>query len=624
MELINDPNYCAKETYLEDFARPLTVSFDFACEKNIPARFFGDNMEHTRDCVNSGISAELLKNRKFAALPDHNGCALFWEPIGARTAFAFKQPYTRHGEGYRMVRSHECNSQTITSYNPGPAGIRQKGLYISKDKQYLFSMTAKVFSPLDITVQLVDKDGICLSQAGVKLDCREFATLEVVLSPEADCTDAALEILFSEPGTLTLGSVSLLPGDHFHGMRPDVIARLKELGIRLLRWPGGNFSGEYHWKDGLLPRDQRSPLQSYLWLETQPHTLGYDFHEINTDDFIALCRELGAMPFITINPTWNTPEESAQWVEYCNGDISTPYGSLRAQRGHPEPYNVTLWSLGNELGYGHMEGANGPAEYAAAVRRHAEKMLEVSPDLELCSCGPYPNRDWAEKSAFALKDVASLVSLHHYAEFPEFIDPETREKEYYYFIGKVNTEYLPLMDSLHRMLDPAVSVSLDEWNSWAAWYRNGSITEGIFAARLLNVLYRDAEKYGIRQVCHFESINEGSIRVLPDRAYLTPAGQAIAAMAHHAEGTLRALMDDVVATEKDGMLTATLINRSYREDKPFQLLYPGEITQAVLYSGEDVVPNSFFQESVPDVKRDAEGIRLVLPPHSIAVLKIRV
>ena len=179
------------------------------------------------------------------------------------------------------------------------------------------------------------------------------------------------------------------------------------------------------------------------------------------------------------------------------------------------------------------------------------------------------------------------------------------------------------MDSLQRMLDPAVSISLDEWNSWAAWYRNGSITEGIFAARLLNVLYMNAEKYNIRQLCHFESINEGSIRVLPDRAYLTPAGQAIASMAHHADGALRALMDDVVATEKDGILTATLINRSYDEGKPFRLLYPGEITQAVLYSGEGVVPNSFFEESVPQVQRDAESIRLTLPPHSIAVLRMR-
>ena len=88
-----------------------------------------------------------------------------------------------------------------------------------------------------------------------------------------------------------------------------------------------------------------------MGLETQPHSLGYDFNEINTDDFVALCKEIGAEPFITINPTWNTEEECAQWVEYCNGDVDTEYGRIRIERGYKEPYNVKYWSLGNEFGY---------------------------------------------------------------------------------------------------------------------------------------------------------------------------------------------------------------------------------------------------------------------------------
>ena len=163
---------------------------------------------------------------------------------------------------------------------------------------------------------------------------------------------------------------------------------MKELGIKVMRWPGGNFAGEFNWMDGLLPADMRAPFQSYLGLETQPHTMGYDYSEINTDDFIALCREIGAEPFITINPCWNTPEENAAWVEYCNGDASTPYGKLRAQRGHQEPYNVQLWSLGNEFGYGHMEGDNTPSGYCQIALENGKKMLEASPNLSLCSSGP--------------------------------------------------------------------------------------------------------------------------------------------------------------------------------------------------------------------------------------------
>ena len=100
----------------------------------------------------------------------------------------------------------------------------------------------------------------------------------------------------------------------------------------MIRWPGGNFAGEYRWKDGLLPADMRGPLESAMEDETQPYTHGYDFHEISTDDFIVLCREVGAQPFLTINPVWCSPAESAQWVDYCNGPVDTGYGAKRAKK----------------------------------------------------------------------------------------------------------------------------------------------------------------------------------------------------------------------------------------------------------------------------------------------------
>ena len=153
-------------------------------------------------------------------------------------------------------------------------------------------------------------------------------------------------------------------------MRKDVVECMRQLGIKILRWPGGNFSGEYNWKDGLLPADMRSPFESYLGIETQPHTFGYDFHEINTDDFCAVCREIGAEPFITINPVWNTPEESGQWVEYCKGDGNTEYGKLRIERGFKEPYNVQFWSLGNEFGYGHMDVCAILFLYLQSIKKH--------------------------------------------------------------------------------------------------------------------------------------------------------------------------------------------------------------------------------------------------------------
>ena len=592
--------------------------------QSISPLLFGDNLEHTRGCVNGGISAEILRNRKFVGKPGRYGCAHEWYAVGGNPVMMFGGAYTRHYEGYKMRRSHERNAQYITSYKPGTAGFGQKDLYVSADTDYRFTIAVKASAETVLTVSLMSHGRTVYDSKTVTARTGDYAEESVILHSSANDSEARLEITFDTVGTVMIGAVSLMPVNNFHGMRPDVIEKMKELGIRLLRWPGGNFAGEYNWKDGLLPRNMRAPLQSYLWLETQPHTNGYDFHEINTDDFVALCREIGAEPFITLNPTWNTPEESAQWVEYCTGDETTPYGRLRAENGHPEPYHVQFWSLGNEAGYGHMEGANTADAYAKAVREHAVKMLEVSPSLTLCSSGPYPNREWADYSAKALSDVASAVSLHHYAGFPAYIDPAKRKEEYEGFICKVDTEFQPRLKMLREQLgDSSVKISYDEWNAWYAWYRGGSISEGIMAAAFLNMLFRNADQYGVMMACHFESVNEGAIKVYPDRAELSPTGQAISLMSRHANGMICALEEDIIATRKHSVVTAVLCNRSFDQEKKFTLNGCGDVISATLYSGEDVVANTVFETTELNVKTADGTVEIVLPPHSIAEIRMK-
>lgn len=611
----------------------VTVTFGDSSAQSVSPLLFGDNLEHTRGCVNGGISAEILRNRKFVGKPGRYGCAHEWYALGEKKHFAFGTtgeylsfgaPYTRHAEGYKMRRSHERNAQYITNFNGETAGFGQKDLYLRGGTDYDFSIAVKASVETVLTVRLIGSDRTVYDSKTVTAKTGDYREETLVLTAAREDWEARLEITFDTVGTVMIGAVSLMPCDNFHGMRTDVIEKMKELGIKLLRWPGGNFAGEYNWKDGLLPRNMRAPLQSYLWLETQPHTNGYDFHEIGTDDFIALCREIGAEPFITLNPTWNTPEESAQWVEYCNGDETTPYGKLRAERGHKEPYNVQFWSLGNEAGYGHMEGANTADAYAKVVREHAVKMLEVSPGLTLCSSGPYPNQEWADYSAKALIDVASAVSLHHYTGFPTFIDPEKRKEEYNHLVDSVEREFLPRIRRMREQLnDDRLKISFDEWNAWYAWYRGGSVSEGIMAASFLNMLFRNADKYGVMMACHFESVNEGAIQVYPDHVKLSPTGQAISVMKHHAGGMVCALEEDVMATRKDSVITCTLLNRSYDQEKKFTLKNSGEVISSTLYSSADVVPNTVFETSELPVVQCGDTLEVVLPVHSMALIRMK-
>ena len=602
--------------------RGKTVSLRYDLEKTISPLLFGDNLEHTRGCINSGLSAEILRNRKFIGKPTRFGYAHEWYPIGEKTIFSFGESYTRHGDGYKMQRMSEMNAQLVTNYFDEKGGVGQKDLYFRKDTDYVFTVAIKALKEIKVDISIKSHSGEVYDIKSVIAEKGDYMEKSVILHTEKEDFEGRAEITFDGVGTIMIGAVSMMQADNFRGMRRDVIEKMKQLGTKLLRWPGGNFAGEYNWKDGLLPRNMRAPLQSYLWLETQPHTNGYDFHDINTDDFIALCREIGAEPFITLNPTWNTPEESAQWVEYCNGDENTEYGALRAKNGHKEPYNVRFWSLGNEAGYGHMEGANTADAYQKAVRKHAEKMLEVSPDLTLCSSGPYPNEEWAKYSACALSDVAKVVSLHYYAHYPAFIDPDKKKQEYEELVGRVEEHCLPFIRTLREHLgDSGVAISFDEWNAWYAWYRAGSVAEGIFAASFMNMLLENAEKYNVMLGCHFESVNEGAIQVMPDKVRLSPTGQVITLMNAHAGAKVCAVEKDVISTYREEVVTTTFINRAFDEKKKFVLMNAGEIVKAEVYTSDDVVPGTVFEIKELPLKTENGEIACELPPHSIAVIK---
>ena len=600
----------------------LTIHPESGAGNHVSPWLFGENLEHTRSDVFMGLSAQLLRNRKFAGKPMAcGGYSMEWYPIGEKTFFAHCEAYTRHHSAfYHMHRSLEQNAQRIVNLYGGTSGLGQHGIPVLAGKTYEFRMVARARRPLTITAVLTGRGGTPVyACAGLSLDSEAWTMLEARLPVTAGDPDADLRITFEGEGTLEIGAVSLMAAGHFRGMRRDVIARLKEMGIRLLRWPGGNFAGEYCWADGLLQVDQRSPLESYGHLETQPHSLGYDYHEIDTDDFIALCREIGAEPFITINPAWNTPEENAAWVAYCNDGPETKYGALRAARGHAEPYNVQFWSLGNEAGYGHMEGDNTSTGYARVARANAEKMLAVSPDLHLCSSGPYPDADWAEQAAIPLSDLAGLVSLHFYAPSPTYAEPEKLREEYEACLASVETA----RDKIHALrvqLKGHAGISFDEWNTWYAWYRPSSIVDGLFTALMLHMFLQEAWDGAVDQVCHFEAVNEGMIEVRPEGAELTASGQAYAMMARHAGGRLCFCSPEAAATIRDGVLTVTAVNPSYDWPRTVTVTGLGDLTGGCLYTSDRVAPYTVFEKRDAELVRTEAGWRIEMPPHSMLCL----
>ena len=620
-------------------AEPITILTDPGRCTPVSPYVFGHNLEHTRGAVCGGFSAQMVKNRKFAGKGGpNNGVALPWFGIGREALFQLtgdvlfqncSPVYTRHTGCEGMKRRLELQAQDIQNFTAGQTcGIGQRGICLTGGARYEMRVVTMAMRPLTLTVSLTDAGGARVyAKRDLELVPGDWQISAFDLLPDGGDRDGCLRITFSEQGRVVIGAVSMLPEGHFHGLRRDVVERLREVGPALLRWPGGNFSGEYRWMDGLLPPDQRGPLESAMESETQPYTGGFDFHEIGTDEFLALCREIGAEPLITVNAAWSTPEESAAWVEYCNGGPETEYGRIRAGRGHPEPYGVKFWALGNEMGYEHMEGPAGPSAYAALASRHAEAMLAVSPDLTLVSSGPYPNDDWAAYAAAALLPRATVASLHHYCSPDlDYSTPEAARETYLRVTGSAE-EVRELIRQTRESFDRAgkgIRISFDEWNQWYAWHRPSCVAEGIFTAKMLHLLLELSGPMDVPICCYFQPVGEGAITMTADAAVLTANGQVFSLLKAHKGGGLCALEgadDGVCATKKDGEIAVSLISDGVDTGRTFRLRAPGRLLEARLLSSQDVRPGSRFEESELVCRLEDGVLEASLPPHSVALLR---
>ena len=191
-----------------------------------------------------------------------------------------------------------------------------------------------------------------------------------------DTQEARLEILGTGIGTFHVGTASLMPADNVQGFHAGMIRLFREAGFKMAKWPGGNFVSGYDWTDGIGDVDKRPPRSGDVERRGSPNDVG--LHE-----FVAFCRLLGAEPDLTINSGFGSAREAAEEVEYCNGSTDTRMGKLRAENGHPEPFNVRLWSIGNEM-YGPWQfGRMSLNQYWEKHNRIVEAMKKVDPTIKV-------------------------------------------------------------------------------------------------------------------------------------------------------------------------------------------------------------------------------------------------
>lgn len=586
----------------------VSVSTDRAL-KPIPAFIFGQNIEHTRSALQGGLSAQLVRNRKFAGKPSRQGVAMLWEPYGSTKSFYHQAQglsVTRHAARSRMPRWNERGSQVIGCLDEnGEAGIRQGGIGLRGRVAHNFRAVVSTLHPVDTPVVLrVSANGRVLAEREFTMNAKSRSDWKRIAFEFAVEKDVTAEISVGVKGKkyAVVGAVSVMPADNFRGMRADVIEHLREIGTSIVRWPGGNFAGEYRWRDGLIPDpDERAPLQSYTEIESQPHGLGYDQNDIGMEDILALCERIGARPFFTLNAAWESPQDSADWVKACKG-------------------RVKLWSLGNEMGYGHMEGPKGAKGYTDMVRPHAEAMLKVDPTLEITASGPYPGggEDWIENSAKALNAVAPVISYHRYDAWDgclfDYTTPESTAN-LFDVVSKSAERAEAALTNFRSRLPWNIGISYDEWNIWYMWYRKEAIVEGLYAAKMLGFMMRNWEAWGLRYVCYFQPINEQAITVSPFESHVTSIGEAMRLWKGHVGGVPAPIVDlpaDAFATDHDdGSRYMTFYNFSPEKPCTFRIptggrgqivaeetLVPGGLESGCRYvrrPGTGKVVNGFYE-----------------------------
>lgn len=604
--------------------------------------WFGHNLEYTRSVMWQGLGAQLLRNRKFAGKPERTGNAMQWYRIGPRQVFfdlSSVDAYTRHVDP-RSRRTNELSAQKIQATGVEVCGLGQRDLPLFKDRTYELRLVLRADRDLNVSARLVSNQGDEV-YASEQWSAHPGDWQTHAFNFQTPVTDpvACLEITFSGPGTLTIGAASLLPADHFHGMRRDVIDLLKQIHVPILRWPGGNFAGDFRWQDGLLPVDQRGPLLCYTPVESMPHSGGYDDHDVGIDEFMALCRELGAEPFISVNLGYEGPQEAATWVEYCNGPADSEWGSKRAARGQREPYGVRYWSVGNEMGYGHMEGPNTPAGYAAKARETARAMRAKDASLVLVLSGLYDQDNaWYTECLEPMAGLIDMVSDHRYtppltAYLGEEGLAECRR------LASEPLEALARLQHIRQYIDAHVpdrkiGISFDEWNVWYAWYRDTGVNEGLHTAAMLNMFLREALSLGMSLGCFFEPVNEGVIAVSPERAWLTASGQVFALFGAHHNNACVALAgcdaDVDAAASLDvphGRWVITLVNKDPSAAHEVTLDLKGALASAhaggVLLHADSFLPGSTFEQARLQVTPAGNGTWTVLLPRlSVARFEI--
>ena len=451
-----------------------------------------------------------------------------------------------------------------------------------------------------------------------------------------------------------------------NGLRGDVLAALRELNFRSMRYPGGNFLSGYRWQDGIGPKHLRPRRRELAWQSIETNQFG-------TDEFIQFCREIKSEPMLGVNMGTGAIQDAADLVEYCNAPTGSHFADMRAANGHDVPHAVKYWCLGNEMDGPWQIGHLNAVDYGKKAREAAKLMRLQDDTLELVSCGSsgpqmqtFPS--WDRVALEMCWDLVDYHSMHYYAGNP---NDDTGS---YLAINAALEDYVDTMAGVLRYVKAKTRSKRDvylSWDEWNVWYkaRDHSHTRGdwseaphlieevynledaLVVAAWLNLFLRKADVVKIACLAQIVNVIAPILtrgdELLKQASYypllafsrlargLSLDAHVIAPLYETSEYGAMPLLDVSATRDDEGERQAIfLVNRSLSECLPLEIRWqdapPSSVTSASQLAGDDPkaanswdAPNRLTMRPVaPPMIKDGLA-EMLLPPLSFTALDIK-
>jgi alpha-L-arabinofuranosidase len=454
-----------------------------------------------------------------------------------------------------------------------------------------------------------------------------------------------------------VGEDSSIPNTR--GMRTDVLEALKRLNVPNLRWPGGCYADDYHWRDGIGPRDQRPKRVNMHWGQV------VDTNAFGTHEFLDLCEVLGAEPYLAGNMGSGTPQEMREWIEYLTYDGDSELANLRRKNGRDKPWKIPFFGVGNEnWGCG---GNMTPEYYSDLYRRFATFCPDLSGNrLTRVACGPSgSNPNWTKVVMERVGHRMQAYSIHQYTLAASWSDklPATGfgEEEWFNILrdGRGIESFLDETEEIMDRVDPEKRIALfvDEWGSWYdsepgtpgyGLFQQNTLRDALLAAETLHIFHEHCGRVRMANIAQVVNVLQAMILTEGEKMAPTPSYHVFEMYKVHQDATRLPVelqspeyklgdqsipaLSSSASRDKDGRVHVSIVNVHAKEAVELSCELPGVKAGSVsgrLLTAEELDAHNTFSSPERVKATEFDGaefkdgkLRATIPARSVVVLAL--